>query len=128
MVALIALISYLTQLNNDSVKTISVLDESGLFADEFKSTGNTKYDILLNLDLEDAKKLVREAENYGLLYIPKADNVDELSDKIKFFSEDSPSLLVMDRIEDKIEEKARNIKLKESGFDPVIDTKIRCKY
>ena len=124
MVALIALISYLTQLNNDSVKTISVLDESGLFAKEFKNTENTKYDILTNLSLEDAKKVVREAENYGLLYIPKADNVDQLSDKVKFFSEDSPSLLVMDRIEDRIEEKARNIKLKESGFDPVAIAKL----
>ncbi|MDJ0647019.1 MAG: ABC transporter permease [Flavobacteriaceae bacterium] len=124
MVALIALISYLTQLNNDSVKTISVLDESGLFANEFESTGSTKYDILMNLNLEDAKKVVREAENYGLLYIPKADSVDELSDKIKFFSEDSPSLIVMDRIEDKIEEKARNIKLKESGFDPEVIAKL----
>lgn len=124
MVALIALISYLTQLNNDSVKTISVLDESGLFANEFKSTKSTKYDILTNLSLEDAKKVVREAENYGLLYIPEADSVDELSDKIKFFSEDSPSLLVMDRIEDRIEEKARNIKLKESGFDPEVIEKL----
>ena len=120
MVGLIALISYLTQLNNDSVKTISVLDESGLFANEFKSTSGTKYDILTNLNLEDAKKVVQETENYGLLYIPKADNVDALTDKIKFFSKESPSLLVMDRIEDRIEEKARNIKLKESGFDPKV--------
>lgn len=120
MVALIALISYLTQLNNDSVKTISILDESGFFANEFESSGSTKYDILTNLSLEDAKRVVREAENYGLLYIPNADNVDDLSDRVKFFSEDSPSLLVMDRIEDRIEEKARNIKLKESGFDPQV--------
>lgn len=120
MVGLIALISYLTQLNNDSIKVISVLDESELFANEFENTSGTKYDILKDLSLEDAKKLVRETENYGLLYIPNADNVDELSDKIKFFSKDSPSLLVMDRIEDRIEEKARNIKLKESGFDPQV--------
>ena len=124
MVGLIALISYLTQLNNDSVKTISVLDESGLFASEFESTSSTKYDILSNLSLEDAKRVVREAENYGLLYIPKAEKVEELSDKIKFFSKDSPSLLVMDRIEDRIEEKARNIKLKESGFDPEVIEKL----
>ncbi|NNC69690.1 MAG: ABC transporter permease [Flavobacteriaceae bacterium] len=124
MVGLIALISYLTQLNNDSIKVISVLDESEFFANEFENTSGTKYDILHDLDLENAKKLVRETENYGLLYIPKAENVDELTDKIKFFSKDSPSLLVMDRIEDKIEEKARNLKLKESGFDPQVIEKL----
>lgn len=127
MVGLIALISYLTQLNNDSVKTISVLDESGLFATEFESTGSTKYDILSNLSLDEAKKVVKDAENYGLLYIPQAENIDALSDRIKFFSKDSPSLLVMDRIEDKIEEKARNIKLKESGFDPVVIEKLNVR-
>ena len=40
MVGLIALISYLTQLNNDSVKTISILDESGFFALFIDSEGN----------------------------------------------------------------------------------------
>jgi len=127
MVGVITLVVYLTQLNNDKVRTISVLDESQLFANEFVSTNNTKYDILESVDLETAKKLVQEAENYGLLYIPKGDSIDAIADKIKFFSEDSPSLLVMDRIEDRIEEKARNIKLKNSGLDPVVINKLRVK-
>jgi len=127
MVALFALIAYLTQLNNDKVRTISVLDESNLFASEFKSTENTKYDILLNVSLEDAKKIVQESENYGLLYIPKADSIDALADKIKFYSEDSPSLIVMDKIEDKIEEKAENIKIKNSGIDPELINKLKVK-
>ena len=127
MVGVITLVVYLTQLNNDKVRTISVLDESKLFANEFVSTDNTKYDILEAIDLETAKTLVQEAENYGLLYIPKGDSIDAIADKIKFYSEDSPSLIVMDRIEDKIEEKARNIKLKNSGLDPVVINKLRVK-
>jgi len=127
MVGVITLVVYLTQLNNDKVRTISVLDESKLFANEFVSTDNTKYDILEAIDLETAKTLVQEAENYGLLYIPKGDSIDAIADKIKFYSKDSPSLIVMDRIEDKIEEKARNIKLKNSGLDPVVINKLRVK-
>ena len=127
MVGVITLVVYLTQLNNDKVRTISVLDESKLFANEFVSTDNTKYDILESIDLETAKKLVQEAENYGLLYIPKGDNIDAIADKIKFFSKDSPSLIVMDRIEDRIEEKARNIKLKNSGLDPEVINKLKVK-
>ena len=127
MVALFALIAYLTQLNNDKVRTISVLDESSLFASEFKSTENTKYDILINVTLDDAKKIVQESENYGLLYIPKADSIEAIADKIKFYSEDSPSLIVMEKIEGTIEDKARNIKLKKSGIDPLLIDKLRIK-
>ena len=127
MVGVITLVVYLTQLNNDKVRTISVLDESNLFANEFESNESTKYDILESIDLDTAKKLVKEAENYGLLYIPKGENIDAIADKIKFFSEDSPSLLVMDKIEDKIEEKARKIKLKNSGLDPEIVNQLRVR-
>ena len=127
MVGVITLIVYLTQLNNDKVRTISVLDESNLFVNEFVSEGNTKYDILQSVDVDTAKKIVQEAENYGLLYIPKGDNIDAIADKIKFFSEESPSLIVMAKIEDKIEEKARNIKLKNSGLDPILVNKLKVK-
>jgi len=118
MVAVFALVAYLTQLNNDNVRVISVLDESKLFESEFKSTDNTKYDVLTDISLDDAKKIVQEAENYGLLYIPKADSIDAIADKIMFYSEDSPSIIVMEKIENRIEEKARNIKLRNSGLDP----------
>ena len=127
MVGIFALIGFLTQLNNDGVRTISVLDESNLFASEFENTEHTKYDILTGLSLEDAKQLVRKAENYGLLYIPPAENVDAIANKIKFYSEESPSVGVMNGIEDKIEEEARAIKLKESGLDPVLVSKLNIK-
>lgn len=119
-VAIFALIGFLTQLNNEGVKTISVLDESNLFASEFESTEHTKFDVLTGLNLEEAKKVVQEAGNYGLLYIPPGNTIDAVSDKVKFYSEESPSVVVMSSIEDKIEERARDIKLKESGLDPVL--------
>ncbi len=127
MVAIFALVAYLTQLNNDKVRVISVLDQSGLFVDEFNDTDNTKYDILTGIDLDDAKAIVQESENYGLLYIPKADSIDAIADKIKFYSQDSPSLMVMQNIEDRIEEKARNIKLKDSGLDPAVIDKLNIR-
>lgn len=127
MVLLFALIAYLTQLNNDKVNVISILDESNLFASEFKSTEKTKYDILTDVSLDVAKKIVKESENYGLLYIPKAENIDAIADKITFYSEDSPSLMVMEKIEGTIEEKARIIKLKKSGIDPELIDKLNIK-
>ena len=72
MVGVFALVAYLTQLNNDNVRVISVLDESKLFESEFKSTANTKYDVLTDISLDDAKKIVQEAENYGLIIYTKS--------------------------------------------------------
>ena len=48
MIALIAVVAYLSQLNNSKQRTISVLDESGLVESIFKSTENTNYVILNN--------------------------------------------------------------------------------
>ena len=116
MVGVFALVAYLTQLNNDNVRVISVLDESKLFESEFKSTANTKYDVLTDISLDDAKKIVQEAENYGLLYIPKADSIDAIADKIMFYSEDSPSIIVMEKIENRIEGKSKEYKVEKFRF------------
>lgn len=117
MVGIFTLVGYLSQLNNDDIRTISVLDESGLFADQFENGDNLEYNVLSNISLLEAKEVAETSENYGLLYIPKAENMDSLSQAITFYSEDSPSLLVMDDIEDIIEEKANNLRLEQAGID-----------
>jgi ABC-2 type transport system permease protein len=127
MVGLITLVAYLSQLNNDKVRTISVLDESGLFAEQFESTSGLKYHVLSDISLSEAKKQTEETEEYGLLYIPKTATIEELSESITFYSEDSPSLLVMKDIEDAIEQKANNIKLKEVGIDAETIRALRIK-
>lgn len=118
MVGIITLVAYLSQLNNDKVRVISVLDESGMFISHFESTDKLKYEILNDIDLEAAKEDVEEAGNYGLLYIPNISSIDELADEVTFYSEDSPSLVVMDDIEDAIAYEANNMKLEEAGIDP----------
>lgn len=117
MVGVFSLVAYLSQLNNDSIRTISVLDESGLFVDQFQNNEHLKYNILTNVALSEAKKVSEDAENYGLLYIPEVDNLDTLSEAVTFYSEDSASLQVMGSIEDVIEERANALKLKEAGID-----------
>lgn len=117
MVGIFSLVAYLSQLNNDSTRTISVLDESGLFVGQFQNKEHLKYNILTNVALSEAKKISEEAEYYGLLYIPKVDHLEELSKAITFYSEDSASLQVMESVEDAIEGKANAIKLKEAGID-----------
>ena len=71
MIALFAVVAYLSQLNNDKERTISVLDETGYLNDIFENTENTTYTNLTGLSLEDAIALVKEKEDYGLLHIDK---------------------------------------------------------
>ena len=117
MIAIVALVAYLSQLNNDKIRTISILDESGLVKDIFKDTENTKYHILENLSLDSAKQIVEESGQYGLLYIGNDPNIKELSNSIKFYSEDSPSFTIMSSLESKIERRLTDLNLENEGVD-----------
>ena len=117
MVAIIGLVAYLSSLNNDKIEVISVLDQSGLFADQFEDTESLQFKLVDDLSLDEAKQQVEESGDYGLLYIPNIDQIDELEDNITFYSADSPSLIIMDNVEDAIESHANNLKLSEAGLD-----------
>ncbi len=115
MIALIAVVAYLSQLNNDKKRTITVLDESGYLKDVFQNTENTTYNNLEDFSLEEAVALVKETEGYGLLYVEKVDSLNEVSDKIKFYSEETPSLSVISGIEERIERRLKEMKLQKDG-------------
>ncbi len=116
-VGIFSLVAYLSSINNDTVRNISVLDESGLFVGDFNNTPHTKYNIIEGKSLEEAKKEAEKTEIYGLLYIPNNTDLDELSKGITFYSEDSPSLSVMDDLNDLLENKVNTLKLKDAGID-----------
>jgi ABC-2 type transport system permease protein len=117
MIALISVVAYLSQLNNDKVRTITILDETGLVQDVFESTDKTTYNVLENMSLEDAKKIASETSSVGLLYFGKANSVDDVSNHIKFYSEESPSLSLISDLESKLDKKLTNVKLLENGVD-----------
>lgn len=120
MVGIFSLVAYLSQLNNDKTYQILILDESGLFITDFSDkteTGNIIFQTLQDLSIDDAKKTVQKQNKYGLLYIPKVANIDDFSDAITFYSEESPSLTVMEKIETSLKKKVNQLKLKEAGID-----------
>ena len=117
MVLIFTLVAYLSQLNNEAVTTINILDESGLFTNSFKDSESVNYTNLENISLNEAKLATETSEAYGLLYIPKAPVLDNLSESITFYSEGSPSISMMRSIENKIEDKVNVLKLEESGID-----------
>ena len=117
LIALFAVVGYLSQLNNNKERTISVLDEPGLVSDVLESDDNLKYIFLEGMNLEQAKILVEENGNYGLLHIEKHDDINDVANSIKFYSEDSPSLTLIANIETKLEKKLTDIKLQQEGVD-----------
>ena len=117
LVGIFTLVAYLSNINNDNVRTITILDESQLFVDQFEDTESIDYKQVSDISLAEAKKLAETSEYYGLLYIPKTQTIDELANKITFYSEDSPSLTIMGDIQNAIEDKVNTEKLQEAGID-----------
>lgn len=125
MVGLISLVAYLSSVNNNTVRTISVLDESGLFNDQFEDSENLKFEVLDQVSFEEAKASTEQGEVYGLLYIPKREKIKDLSKSITFYSEDSPSLNVIGSIERKLEAKANSLLLEERNFDAALISELQ---
>ncbi|SDX50717.1 ABC-2 type transport system permease protein [Lutibacter oricola] len=116
MVGLIMLIVFLNQKNSEEIRTVAYVDESGMLASVFENSEHTKYLNITELGLEEAKNKTNEFY-YGLIYIPKAENLNNLSEGISFYSADSPSLGLLSSIEGRLEKKIQNLKLEELNFD-----------
>ncbi len=116
-VAIFSLVAYLSSLNSEDSKVISVLDESGLFADKFEDGDYTRYSYIINQTLDQAKKTSENANNYGLIYIPKKENIRDLASSVTFYSEDSPSISLISDIDDTVESTLNTEILKNAGID-----------
>ena len=117
MIALFAVVAYLSQINNNKERTISILAESGLISSIFQNTENTTYNILSNVSLDDAKARVETNGEYGLLHIANNNDLDQMAKSIRFYSEDTPSLTLISDLESKLEKKITDLKLQQGGVD-----------
>ncbi|WP_435263990.1 ABC transporter permease [Tenacibaculum sp. nBUS_03] len=118
MIGMGALVFFLMKKNDEKVKKIVYVDESGLFSKEiFKDSKTVKYEDFTKLGIDDSKKKVEQGDYYGALHIPKIDSLEVLANSIEFFSKDSPSMSIMGSLENKIEKKLRNEKLTKFGID-----------
>lgn len=117
MAALISIVAYLSSVNNDTLKDIKVLDNSGYFGHLFKDSDQLRFEILPDMALEQAKTLAEATSAYGLLYIPSVDSIAALKKGITFYSADTPALGVTVAIERLIQRQANALVLRENGID-----------
>ena len=116
MVGLMMLIIYLNQKNSEEIRTIAFVDESHMLASVFTETNSIKYVDLTSLGLEEAKEKTKEFY-HGLVYIPESESLVSISKGIFYYSEDSPSLNLLEGLENKLENKIRDLKIEELNFD-----------
>jgi ABC-2 type transport system permease protein len=113
-----ALVFFLIQKNDEKIKEIVYVDNSGMFSkDDFKDTNTIKYLDYSALGIEETKKKVEKGDYYGALLIPKQDSLELLASSIEFYSKDAPGMSIIGSLEDKIEQKIRNEKLTSFGID-----------
>ena len=113
----IFLISYLTSINNDTIKVISVVDKTGYFTNSLDSSDDLKFEFINDFDLEEAKLVSKTKADYGLLYIPYYSDLDRIADSTMFISEDAPSITIISRIEGKLEKVLKNKNFENAGLD-----------
>ena len=117
MVALISVVAYLSSVNNDTFKDIKVLDNSGYFGYLFEDNEQLRFELLPEMELQQAKTLAEATSAYGLLYIPKVDSISALKKGITFYSTDTPALGVTVAIERLLQRQANALVLRENGID-----------
>ena len=113
----IMFLGYLTSVNNDAVKVISVVDKTGYFTNSLISSDDLKFEFINDFDLEEAKLISKTKADYGLLYIPNYRDLNQIADSTMFISEDSPSLSIISRIEGRLEKVLTNKNFENAGLD-----------
>ena len=113
VVAFALIIGFLTDVNSKSnAKDILILDESGLFGTTFIDTETIHYEYLKDKTLQEARAEVLETSKYGLLYIPKEETAQKA-----FYSEESPSLSLVNELTGALEKTLFQYNLTQKGID-----------
>lgn len=103
---------------NESVRSIVVLDETGMMDYQLQSSANIQFSYS-HVTLEDAKRNLENSNSYALVYIPKAqdDNLIVTQRSIKLYSSNQVSLNVKIYIENQLEKQLERAMLKSNGVD-----------
>tara|TARA_B100000482_G_scaffold182681_1_gene156903 strand:- start:1322 stop:2626 length:1305 start_codon:yes stop_codon:yes gene_type:complete len=110
-------IGWLTSVNNERIKTISVVDNTGYIYDKLKSSNSIKYELLGDFSLEESRIISDTKSDYGLLYINNLESPKSIADSISFISEEASSLTIINNIESQLEKILTNENFKIEGID-----------
>ena len=115
-------VAYLSSMKADT-KRIAIHDQTGLFAKEFlclnKKDSEYKYLDVTTIGIKFLKDSITNQSYEGLLYCPKVNHEKELESKIQYISNESPSLLFLENIQDIIDQKLTKENYQEANLDTI---------
>ena len=116
-VGMIFLVAYLSSLNNEEIRSVAVLDNSGFFENTLEDSDNIIFKKLEDIDLYSAKIISEEGDYHGLLFIPESNDISTLDQNVEFYLKCSPSVSVVKYIEKSLNATITNLKLERDGVD-----------
>jgi ABC-2 type transport system permease protein len=115
IVGMIVLIAYLTKINDNEKRVISILNESAFFQQEFTPTEHISYIHLDGLSLDEAKDSISAMGYYGLLHLPYGENGEQVAESAHLYTKDNPSTQITQHLEGIFQRKLRQERLKKLG-------------
>lgn len=112
--ALFVIPIWLASKDSTDVRSLEIVDESGLFKDAFEDSETLIFNYT-NLQLSEAKQRLDDSQHFGLLYIPEIDIHNPRG--ITLFSESSPGIELKGRLEQLLESHIQDLKLAESQIN-----------
>jgi len=111
-IGMIVLVGVLTKKGSDKITNVTIIDESGIFADKFKDSEVIDFSMSTQA-LAEAKKEVMDEEAGYLLVIPK--NIEKGQPEI--FSNKRAGLLILDNITSQMNDILRAKMLSDAGIN-----------
>jgi ABC-2 type transport system permease protein len=103
---------------SEGVKVIDVVDETGLFYEQFKNTGEMTFNYVTD-DVQKAKENLAGSEHFGVLYVPKTEFSLPIS--LYLYTSKKPGLNMKLNLEEQISQIVKNRKLQDVyGIDPEV--------
>ncbi|MFK5973956.1 MAG: ABC transporter permease [Flavobacteriaceae bacterium] len=99
MVGMVVLIAYLTKINDNEARVITILNESDYFSNDFNSTESTSYIKFKGVTLEAARDSTTGMGYYGLLFIPHEKDLETVARHSFFYTVEPPNTSILDRLE-----------------------------
>lgn len=115
IVGMIVLVAYLIKVNDEEKRVVSVLNESGFLEQQFRTSENMSFVHFRNLSLQEAKDSTISMGCYGLLYLPKGADLEEVAKASYLFAKDNPNTQITQKLESVFSTKLRQKKLTELG-------------
>jgi ABC-2 type transport system permease protein len=121
IIAMYALIFFLSMRGGDHIPTVEVIDESGIFNKNFENKRSVNFESS-KLTLTEAKKKVITEEEAFILFIPKD---IQNGGNIELFAQKNAGLSVISTIENQLNEQMRVKLLQDAGIDSETLDKIK---